>query len=123
MSYENVCVRFRSTVGGTMLVPDELRPMLMAEAKRTETSITNVVTRVLAERYGVEVESAARAGRDPDPDAPSLKVRLPTRLHEAISRAAGDHYPDRRSIPDEIRDSLCAHYGLAPVGRRVRVAA
>lgn len=108
-THREVFIRFHSTVEGEMLVPDTLHARLIEEAQGS--NMTDVITRVLAAEYRLPFQSSGRAGRSPDPTKRNVKIRLPVSIHQAVAAATGAVYPPR-SIPDEIRRVLCAHYGL-----------
>lgn len=112
---EIVFVRFRSTAGG-MLVPEELRTKLLAEAEERGTNLNAVIVTILARRFGIAFEPEGRSAAKSTPrvDVASLKVSLPIQLRQAVGRAAQSAHPPR-SVPEEIRRALADHFGLVAV--------
>lgn len=109
--YQQVIIRLRWKE--RWLVPPELRGRLLETARERESNLTDVIVEILSEKYGVEYDLTDRRS-NPAEDAASITARMPVSLHRAIAQAAGKAYP-QRSIPDEIRAALCAHYDLAAV--------
>jgi hypothetical protein len=118
--YFQTFIRLRSKPNRRWLVPEELRPKLVADAEQHETSLTDVIVRILAGVYGVEVASSSRKTA-PKVDGDVINVRLPMPLYVAVLSNAG---PRKRSVQKQILADLCEHYKLAPPSgdRAVRAA-
>lgn len=101
-------VRLRSKNGPWLAHPD-LRKRLVADATKQGTTLTEVATKILADRYGVKYEPNGRAS-DPSVSQELLNVALPPKLIEKVKVAAGR--AGRSRWQDELRWALCAHYGL-----------
>lgn len=122
----NAFVRLRSKgPGGEWLAPPELRPKLVADAQDQNTNMTEIAIGILSRRYGVPTMPNGRRTHPKSADDIIL-LRIPQELAAAIGAAANAAVP-RRTINDEIRAALCAHYGLRFVKvkrpRRARAAA
>lgn len=115
--YVQAFVRLQSTTGEWLAHPD-LRGLLAADAVEQETNLTDVATQILGRRYGVPVETNGRR-TDPGSGEQILNMRIPQRLATSIKTSASRA---NRQWIDEIRASLCAHYGLRvpPAPRRIR---
>lgn len=94
----------------------------MQRAKERESSLTDVVVDILADRYRIEVDSTGRS-TDPKMDKDFLAVRLPARLDTALAVSAAKRSP-KRNRQREAMVALCEHFGLdvPPPPRRGRVA-
>lgn len=102
-------VRLRSHTTSEWLASPELRPRLVETAEAQASNLTEVVIGILARTYKVPFEPTGRRTAPAD-NGEELNLRLPSRLDRAIGMAAARN---GRSVPDEIRAALCAHYGLA----------
>lgn len=101
-------VRLRSHTTGEWLVPEELRPKLVADAEAAGSNLTEVVLQILAARYRVAYEPNGRRTA-PSKNGEELNLRLPWPLKTAIGASANEN---GTTLQDEIRASLSAHYGL-----------
>lgn len=122
--YKTAMVRLRSQgPGQEWIVPAELRPKLVADAEEKGTNMTDVALAILATRFKIPYEANGRKST-PKADDDLMILRLPWNLFQVISATATSR---RWSYVDEIRSTLCAHYGLRYAGRpkhsRVRRAA
>lgn len=120
-----VFIRLRNRSGplaGQWVVPEELRPRLVADAEEQGSSMNRVAVEILAAAFKFPLESAGTPKRSaPSSDAEELNLRLPAALYLVIDMAraaAGEN-----SVQDVIKPVLCAHYGLryvkpVPVARR-----
>lgn len=101
-------VRLR-TKHGAWLVHPSLRKRLVADAAATGTNLTEVVVKILSDRYGVAYEPSGPATA-PRKDQDVLNVRVSTKLATKIKDVA--NRSGRRRWLDEVRAALCEHYGL-----------
>lgn len=122
--YHQAYVRLRSLTTGAWLVHPELRPRLVADALRQETNLTEVAAQILADRYKVPYTPKSRR-TSPRIEENFINMRLPDKLWASIGVAASRA---GRKDMDEVRYTLCAHYGLRvppppKYKRRARTAA
>lgn len=101
-------MRLRSKSTGAWLVHPDLRSRLVEEAEAEDTSLADLVLRILCKHFNVPYESKLTRQRKSPPKADSdvLLFGMPPALVRAVSLA----YPVRKL--DGIRYVLCAHYGL-----------
>lgn len=116
--YHQTFIRLRSHTTGEWLTHKDLRPRLVKEATQTETNLTEVVLRILAERYGVPYEPTGRKTA-PAKNGEELNLRLPLPLKTAIGAEANviGHSLQRQILAD-----LCDHYELAMPERAATAA-
>lgn len=109
-------IRLRSLPTGEWLVHEDLRTCLVADAEQRGTNLTEVAIDILAQRYGVAASSSSRKAA-PGKDAWELVLRIPLQLKMAIGARANKA---GHSLQQEVREALCAHYGLAMPAKRSR---
>lgn len=124
--YVQTYIRLRSP-GAGWAAPPELRPRLVADAIAQQTSLTDVVCRILSTAYGVPVDESSTRRTSPRDDQDVLNVRLPRELVRVIA-VVGQQRTPRRTAQKEILTALSAHYGMRlparlPRRRRRRAAA
>lgn len=114
-------IRLKSLTTGEWLVHPELRQRMVADVAAQGTNLTDVATLILAGRYKIAYESTGRR-TDPRLDEDFLNFNIPWKLWTAISHAS---LRSRRTELDEVRYTLCAHYGLVvppkPLRTRTRI--
>lgn len=106
--YKQRFIRLVNRKTGELLVPEELRPMLAAEAERNESNLTETSIRILCKTYGVLFVPTGRKTA-PAAAGEELNLRLPMDLDNAIRAAAA---VNDRTVQREILAALCAHFGL-----------
>lgn len=106
--YKQRFIRLVNRKTGELLVPEDLRPMLAAEAERNESNLTETSIRILSKTYGVLFVPTGRKTA-PAAAGEELNLRLPIELDRAIRAAAA---VNDRSVQREILSALCAHFGL-----------
>jgi hypothetical protein len=99
-------------------IPKPLRRRLSKEAEKRNTSLANVVSEVLAGRYGIEIELSSRVfgqgvqGRESfDGGGSSLGLRLPPTVLQAVRAEADGRRVAMRSV---MLIALSDHFGLEP---------
>jgi hypothetical protein len=103
-------IRLRSKTTGDWLVHPKLRDHLIKDASREGTNMTDVIVRILSDRYKTPYESGGRTTNPGNSnDVINLGDALPKRLERAIKMAAAR---DSGTWIDRIRADLCEHYGL-----------
>lgn len=108
--YHQAYVRLRSQPSGKWLVHPDLRDRLVGDAVSRETNITEVASRILADRFGVAYTSPGRRTAGvPQADAEILNMRIPLSVWKAIERRS---IKTRKPKMTELRHALCAHYEL-----------
>ena len=114
-------LRLRSRKDGVWYAHPELRSRLVVEANAVDSSLTDYVNRVLAERYGVPYTPLPRRTR-PGVDQHELNVRISAGLFAALVAAAQGRYGKPRAAQEALV-TLHQHVGLAmpsPVKRTRR---
>lgn len=111
--YRQRFVRLRNRKDGRWLVHPDLRPRLVADAERKGVSLIDQVVGILAAKYGVPFEETPRK-TTPSKEGEELNLILPEKLDAKIDRTKRSP----QTIPDAIRLTLSAHYGL-PVPPKV----
>jgi len=102
-------------------IPKPIRRRLSKEAEKRNTSLANVVSEVLAGRYGIEIELSSRTfgqGRESfDGGGSSLGLRLPPAVLQAVRAEADARGVAMRSV---MLIALSDHFGLkAPESTKV----
>lgn len=111
-------IRLRSLPTGAWMVDPNLKAKLIEDARQERSSMTAVALRILSKTYGVEYEPTGRIGRGRG-DTDVLNLSLPDHLDQVMGMNAAAHH---RSLQDEVRVALSAHYGLS-MPSRARAAA
>lgn len=104
--FKRAYVRLCSDTNGHWFAHPDLRPMLVADAKEQETSMTEVVLQILCDKLKLKyVPSGRRA--DPQPHEKLLNLRLPWKVFIKLdAKVPGENYQDT------LRRILCEHYDL-----------
>lgn len=95
------------TPNGDWLVDQQLRPMLVRDAKSQGLSVTKMAIKILAEKYGQAFEGTQHESKASEA-GDVLNLRLPVKLYDAIDRRT----QRPATVPDAVRAALSAHYGL-----------
>lgn len=111
LAYHQAYIRLRSKTTGEWFVHRELRRKLVEDAERQEKSLAEVVTRILAERFGTPYEPAGRRSNPSREDKDILNLRIPRLVWMPVEIMAAQ---TGRSAEDLARELLCKHYGLTP---------
>lgn len=108
-TYHQAYIRLRSKTTREWFVHPDLRSRLVADAIEQETSIADVATRILADRFAVSYEAARRRSNPSLDDKDVLNMRVPRAVWRVIKTVANE---SDRDDNDVARAILCSHYGL-----------
>lgn len=98
-------------------VPLAIREAVEADAGNRNTSVTNVIVGVLAERYGVEWKPSGYPSTSTSGEATTWVVRMPTALREVLRSHAKSV---KGTITGCVLLALSQHYGLPAESPRKR---
>ena len=105
-------IRLRSKTTGDWFVHPDLRDRLIADAAEQDTNMSDQIIRILSERYKVPYEPGGRTTNPGDDnDVINLGSAVSHRLERTIKMAAARRQSG--TWIDQIREDLCAYYGLA----------
>lgn len=109
-------IRLRSKATGEWFVHPDLRTRLVEDAERLDTSLTDVVNRILAARFQVTYEPQTRPSKRTEGVEDQLTLRLTPQIETAAKVLAAT---SGAPWQDVLRRTLSDHYGLPTDGSPV----